>query len=403
MNDSDQEKLQELINLLGVYQKAYKEEERKLPYHLNVIEELHPNENSNSRILGRLFQYRNNDNEHIFLTSFITALASKNSNFSKIKVEKPTITVEESRIDIWVCDKNYAIIFENKAYDATDQEAQIARYINLTKEKGYEDERIYVVYLPKDGKEPAPQTWRIENKNEPDESKWESYEPLFKERYVNFSFKDGVLPWFTSLGELLSQLHPKEKFIRYAIEEYVDYLEGYVGERESIKNMNVNIQNKLKEAFGLTDEILTNQSEVDLILGDKIIDLYNLRLDLIELQEDCRANTLRENISRLADNGEIIIPRSLNEIRSKYYKVVLNVHNQNIIVSAFEATKTQIAVQVEFENKATIENSFLIKLNHILDHTNPLQIWCLIEKLDWCRVPEVFITVLREVKKISEK
>ena len=49
---------------------------------------------------------------------------------------------------------NYAIIFENKIYDANDQEAQLSRYIDKTKECHFDENNIFVVYLSQIGNEP---------------------------------------------------------------------------------------------------------------------------------------------------------------------------------------------------------------------------------------------------------
>ena len=38
---------------------TFKQLKAKQPYHINVIDELHANENANSRILAKLFQFQN--------------------------------------------------------------------------------------------------------------------------------------------------------------------------------------------------------------------------------------------------------------------------------------------------------------------------------------------------------
>ena len=100
-----------------------------VPYHLNLIDELHINENGHSRILYKLLEYLDPAGDYIFLKSLLKYIAKNCEAFEKICVTNPEITQELCRIDLWVRDKDYAIIFENKVYNATDQEAQIARYI----------------------------------------------------------------------------------------------------------------------------------------------------------------------------------------------------------------------------------------------------------------------------------
>ena len=106
------------------------------PFHINVIDELHINENGHSRILCKLLQYRTKRGNYELLESFLSFVGEKYMRdekeipLEKIKIENPIITQELERIDLWVREKGkYAIIFENKVCGASDQEAQIFRYI----------------------------------------------------------------------------------------------------------------------------------------------------------------------------------------------------------------------------------------------------------------------------------
>ena len=113
------------------------------PYRLNVIDELHINENGHSRILAKLLQYRAADGIYVFLESLLHYInAKKKTNFPN-KVVKPDITQEEERIDLWVRDKDFALIFENKACGAFDQDTQLFRYIKRSEDHGYKDEPIF--------------------------------------------------------------------------------------------------------------------------------------------------------------------------------------------------------------------------------------------------------------------
>ena len=56
----------ELAKALGDY---YKEQEAALPFHINVIDELHANENAHTRILTHLLKYKE-DGKHVILSSF---------------------------------------------------------------------------------------------------------------------------------------------------------------------------------------------------------------------------------------------------------------------------------------------------------------------------------------------
>ena len=209
-----------------------------VPYHLNLIDELHINENGHSRILYKLLEYRNPDGDYIFLKSLLKYIARNCEAFEKICVTNPEITQELCRIDLWVRDKDYAIIFENKVYNATDQEAQIARYIECTQGNGYPLDKIFVIYMPqKDDKDPV-------------DDSWGEYKEAFASRYVKFSFRNGVLPWLKS--DVLSSIPDKDKLLKSAIEQYVDYLEGLFKQRESDKILNTMLENYITEQLGFT-------------------------------------------------------------------------------------------------------------------------------------------------------
>ena len=60
----------DFVDKLKDFQKVYKREENLLPFHFNVIDELHANENAHTRILQKILQYKY-QNEYPFLLSFL--------------------------------------------------------------------------------------------------------------------------------------------------------------------------------------------------------------------------------------------------------------------------------------------------------------------------------------------
>lgn len=191
----------------------------KLPYHLNIIEELHSNENAHSRILAKLLQYKNHHGFVIY-ESFLNFIVSRNQDkdFHKITIHNPCITQEEERIDVWIRDeKNYAIIIENKIYEAGDQNEQIKRYIEITKKYGFDDNSIFVLYMPSFRRETSNQTWG-------------KYKEAFTNRFAVVSFNEDILEWLKNY--VLPNVTIKEVYLRSAIEQYIDFLEGYSSRRE---------------------------------------------------------------------------------------------------------------------------------------------------------------------------
>ena len=234
-----EERFEELLKFSEDFRVAKEKEEEKLPYHINVIDELHINENAHSRVLTKLLQYKNEKKEYLILQSLLNYIVNskKMATFNQISIKEPTITQEIARIDLWVRDENYAIIFENKIYNAADQDAQICRYIERTKEKKYQEGQIFVIYLSRDGKEP-------------DEQSWGSYKESFKSRYVNLSFRYDILPWLKN--DVIPNVRQKDVYLLSALQQYVFFLEGDKMFRTDgiYKNMNMELNKMIEEKFG---------------------------------------------------------------------------------------------------------------------------------------------------------
>lgn len=248
-----------------------KEERLKLPYHLNLMDELHPNENAHSRILLRLLQFANENGAFEIYRSLLDYIKKRQPSFGDITIEKPRMTQEEARIDLWVRDETYAIIFENKIYNAQDQEAQLARYIEKTAglpgKKYAVDKDIFVVYLSSDGRQkPDNQSWiKVEGEKKID------YKSIISDRYINLSFRNDIYPWLKE--QVLPNVQSKDVYLKTALVQYVDYLEGRYYLRETEKQLKMKmdafIENKLElQGKGDTmrmqklDELFKNQDDV---------------------------------------------------------------------------------------------------------------------------------------------
>ena len=170
MSDDRIKKIREIVDVINGYLDS---KIKELPYNINVIDELHANENAHSRILCKLLRYRDSNGKYKILEDLLQYVSQfeGKEEFKKIKLS-----------NLWVRDEDYAIIFENKVRGAIDQNSQLSRYIARTQEAGYEDNKIYVIYLPADEHEPSDNSWG-ENKGK------------FKKRYINLSFRKHILPW----------------------------------------------------------------------------------------------------------------------------------------------------------------------------------------------------------------
>lgn len=270
----NEQQLSDLLNFASDFSKIKEEEQKKLPFHLNLVDQLHINENAHSRILMHLLSYKNDNDKYVFLTSLIDLIKEKQSgNFGKITIESPLITQEKERIDLWVRDKDYAIIFENKIYNADDREAQLSNYIEKTLKHDYNKNQIFVVYLSQYPKEPESQSWG-------------EYKDSFRSRYVNLSFCYDILPWLKD--KILPNIKYKELFLQTAIIQYIDYLEGLFKIRNIDKPMNMELNRLIEQHFNLTGESAK----------DKIRNIQKSAQELDDLSSQMKAllESYRQNI-----------------------------------------------------------------------------------------------------------
>lgn len=264
----------------------YNECKSQLPYHINVIDLLHANENAHSRILLKLLQ-QSYKGKYEILESFVNEFII---NFEH-KIEKPIFSAETYRIDFLIREKNkYAIIFENKIHNAVLQKNQIARYIEKVKLLEYSVKQIYVVYLPPDNhNKPTDCSWRIEGKcckecdrnTIPAECKnLVSYEELFKERYCSLSFKNHILNWLKK--DIIPSCRTNDTFLSSAITQYIDHLEKILGLRKKDRKMNIELNDFLKEELNFNE---SPEQNVD-ILNTKIGEINEVIYQLNKLKED---------------------------------------------------------------------------------------------------------------------
>lgn len=202
-------------------------EMQKYPYPINVLDEVHfkgnVKENAHSRILKRLMEY---DREGYSTFKSLLEVCFGKEIVNELQIDTPKFLLEAScprttgRIDILAKEQGrYAIIFENKVNKATDQQNQIARYIEHLS-SWYDVRQIYVVYLSFDGTPPTHQTWVGENGD---------YEEAFRQRFSILSF-NRIKNWLKT--SILPTVNEKETFYKSALLQYIDYLDGYYNQRE---------------------------------------------------------------------------------------------------------------------------------------------------------------------------
>ena len=366
MSQVDLKKTLDIVEAINEY---IARKEKELPYNINVIDELHANENAHSRILCKLLQYKDSSNKFRILEDLIQYISQLDGKeeFASIKILAPNITPEKERIDLRVIEKNkYAIIFENKVKGAGDQPNQLARYIKRTIDQKIPKEAIFVVYLTADGHEPEEYSWILDDKN---------YKKDFHTRYANLSFRMHILPWLKE--NILPNCIIKEELLISAVKQYIDHLEGLFLMRLSQKKMIMN--NELLKQIGLNpdlglaqqyndfENILNQLSDVRKILTDyRQNEVESLMKKIIEYSKDILGDdweTSKDNISN--NQGWLFL-------YNKNWKTKTHVHLEwNISVdSLYSKTKYKMVLHLEGGwNKRELANHLLKKCS-ILKQTN---------------------------------
>ena len=289
----------------------------KKKYNLNVIEEFRANENAHTRILLKLFMYKNDKGENTFLNKFIEIinkeLLSRSIQYINIS-EESNVCIEEQYhyIDGYIkSSKNeWAIIIENKINFAKDMPKQIERYME-TALKEVEKEKIVVVYLTLDG-----------SKKIDDISKTKKVEKLldFSEddigRFLELNYKNHILP--SLLDE--NSVPKKEEILKSAIVQYKNHIMEKLHMNKENDEYNNAINADLLTDLGF-DEDMTPRAKLNKI--DEIADLIEDRLESLKLNvfpDAWRAENIRHSLN--LDFKVKYGPHSVKE-RKKYNAVFL--------------------------------------------------------------------------------
>ena len=247
-----------LLEIFDRIQRAKDNVKGKAKYHFNALLYAEPDEPKVSKILAGFFLQKTNG-EYRILKSFVKKFWGDNL---AAMIKSPTIITEETvkddkRIDILIYEKGkYAIVLENKIWDAPDQPNQLANYIDAMMESEYNLnlEQIYVAFMPKTKEHhPAPQSW-ISRVCE------QTYEDDFKERYRLLDFKDQILPWLESSKEILEiSDNPYFESSRFL---FIDFLRRKL-EIDNIDNMaQKEIEKQLREYFNSSDDAIADAGKM---------------------------------------------------------------------------------------------------------------------------------------------
>ena len=277
------EKTKDLIRIAKELNKLYLSKKQALPYSINIIRELHATENANSRILRGLLQYSPNG-QYPILHSFIELMESVADCVIDISIMAPELSNEEGRIDLLIKEKNsYAIVVENKIWNAIDQKSQIERYIDYVDGLGIPRRKIFVVYLTLDG-----------NKNISDTSLTDRARKNLgcstksNGRFICLNFKNDIMPWLNTLKNF--EDIKEEPLLSSAIIQYSDYLEGLFDARKEDIEIENELEIQLMEKLQIESlqELLQTWEDVDK-LWDIVSSEVNSRINSICKNKICNA------------------------------------------------------------------------------------------------------------------
>lgn len=322
-------------------------ERQKLPYNFNVIEELHANENANTRILLKLLSY-NTSGEYVFLKSFISMMSDINGvSFPLSQVCRPKIKYNKENIDGLIEDssKQYAIIIENKINGAADQVDQLRRYFDTVKQHGVNESNIYIIYLTLDG------TKEVSSNSLPNRLR----EDLVKnKRFIKMNYKDHVLPWLKE--KILPEIKIKDNLIESGIRQYIDYLEGRLNLRKTEAPIRTLMNKTITEKL-LKDKDICEQWNM---LRDSASNIEKLKNDLDNASDDIAQSVIDswDSITKLIWGDKNTL--TTNKLRDEdYYQIFFNNDIEDIIhfewypiskESLFKEPFYRMALHVEQDN-----------------------------------------------------
>lgn len=347
----------ELAKELGDY---YEEQEATLPFHINVIDELHANENAHTRILTHLLKYKE-DGKHVILSSFLKQLPT--FNVESFDIEKSKVYFNRDNIDGLIeKDGEYAVIIENKIHWAVDQDKQIERYVNTEIERGIPSDNIWVIYLTRDGQK------KVEGYSLTKKTK-----EILGDRFLEMDYYHNILPWLKET--VLPNCRVREEWLESAIKQYIDHLEGLFDIRDSRKGFRKKVQGKIANSIGCTKEMsrgevysrfhdyLHTLGELQNIVGNSMESLINPVIERLQ-------NTTIEVLDELSPDEEISF---YNGIHNGYYQVLLNkwttkVHfewiplNEKLLFSGIEYTFVLHVEQNDIQErfKQVLNDNYLI-------------------------------------------
>jgi len=286
--DFESKAISDILDFHSLFEKEYIIQYEKLPYKLNILDELHANENAHSRLLSNILKIHDMAGDHFVLKSFLNNLSEPFPSLARKIEKKIDIASQLNNIDVCIHHPEFSIIIENKIHNAQDQYKQIERYIEIER-KNYRDGQICILYLTREGGSPSEYSIRKEIINN------------FNSRYLEIDYKTNILSWLKHLKSLpIFQNNSPSEVARAAIIQYIDHLEGMFSQREGDAVMNKELLTWLEQKLELNDKPIKIQTSK---IIKKISELDTLSGFLNELLKRIFLDEFQKQIVKLKING----------------------------------------------------------------------------------------------------
>ena len=342
----------ELAKVLGDF---YDEQEAALPFHINVIDELHATENAHTRILTHLLKYKE-DGKYVILSSFLKQIPM--FNVDSFDIEKSKVCFNRDNIDGLIeKEGEYAVIIENKIHWAVDQDKQIERYVTTEIDNGIPKDNIWVIYLTRDGRK------KVE-----DYSLTETTKNILGNRFVEMDYYHNILPWLKE--SILPNCRLREEWLVSAIKQYIDHLEGLFDIRDSRKDFVKRVQGRISKSIGCTNDMSRHEVYSRLnSYNNTLVKLQNVVGNWIESLikpiADHFQNTTMKVMDELCPDVEIALN---NQIQSGYLQLLNKKWTNKVHFEWIPLNKENLLSGSEYifvlhVEQNDIQNSFVEVLN----------------------------------------
>lgn len=341
-----------MISEIDCFNKIKQSVEGEYPYRFNPLDAVYIDENAQSRILAKLMNYKccnsSNTEEYLFAKELIKHLQkNKKFNFTG-NIEDIEVTVEKYRIDILIRQKkDFAIIIENKVYNAVDQPNQIDRYINLCRNYlNFNDDSIYVIYLT-----PRKSSIPLGSFNEENRRK-------LKGRYISISVDNDLLEILDEFKRLIPK---NEGLLSSGVDQYIDYLEYFMNSEKYNSEMNEKIAERLENHLELKHLDLVEKLERLSHLQQEISSFKN---NVDSMYDDFRRNIimywynqLSEKEDQLKEKYKLKLNKDL-EVERKFVELIPDEHPEISFRIEDDSNSLYYGIHTHGEKEPSIQNKY---------------------------------------------